>query len=273
MTQPGAERREPSRKHRFDFGETRSRHIEETYLQPDIVRQRQDFCAALDLRPGLRALDVGAGPGLLAQDLAERAGPSGWVVGVDPSPDMLRLAQARTAGSRVCYVQGTATALPVAGQTFDLAVSTQVLEYVPEIDVAIEEMKRAVRTGGTVAILDTDWRSIVWSTSLPELQARILEAWDQHLHDPHLPQHLPAHLRAAGLELEDCRAVGIVNTRFEERTYSRRTVGSISNFVPGRNGIDRGDVDRWAADLAEHGQRGDYFFSLTRYLFIARRPG
>ena len=247
----------------FDFGETRSRHIEETYLQPDIVRQRRDFCAALDLRPGLRALDVGAGPGLLAQDLAERAGPSGLIVGVDPSPSMLRLAQARTAGSPVYYVQGTATALPVEGQTFDLAVSTQVLEYVPEIDEAIQEMRRVVRPGGTVAILDTDWRSIVWSTSLPDLQARILEAWDQHL---------PAHLQAAGLELEDCRAVGIVNTRFEERTYSRRTLGSIANFVPGRNGIDREDVDRWATDLAEHDRRGDYFFSLTRYAFVARRP-
>jgi arsenite methyltransferase len=256
----------------FDFGETRSRHIEETYLQPDIVRQRRDFCAALDLGPGLRALDVGAGPGLLAQDLAEHAGPSGMIVGVDPSPSMLRLAQARTQGSPVFYVQGTATALPVEGQTFDLAVSTQVLEYVPEIDVAIQEMTRVVRPGGTVAILDTDWRSIVWSTSLPDLQARILEAWDQHLHDPHLPQHLPAHLQAAGLELEDCRAVGIVNTRFEERTYSRRTLGSIANFVPGRNGIDRQDVDRWATDLAEHDRRGDYFFSLTRYAFVARRP-
>jgi arsenite methyltransferase len=256
----------------FDFGETRSRHIEETYLQPDIVRQRRDFCATLDLRPGLRALDVGSGPGLLAQDLAERAGPGGMVVGVDPSPSMLRLARARTAGARVFHVQGTATAVPVQDRSFDLAVSTQVLEYVPEIDVALAEMRRVVRPGGTVAILDTDWRSIVWSTSLPDLQARILEAWDQHLHDPHLPQHLPAYLKAAGLELEDCRAVGIVNTRFEERTYSRRTLGSIANFVSGRNGIDRQDVDRWATDLAEHDRRGDYFFSLTRYAFVARRP-
>ena len=152
----------------FEFGEGRSRHLEETYLQPDIVRQRRDFCAALDLRPGLRALDVGAGPGLLAQDIAERIGPNGIVVGVDPSPSMLRLAHARTAGRHVSYVQGTATALPVAGGSFDLAVSTQVLEYVPEIDQAIEEMKRVVRPGGTVAILDTDWRSIARKRAAPE---------------------------------------------------------------------------------------------------------
>jgi arsenite methyltransferase len=256
----------------FDFGEERSRHIEETYLQPDIVGQRRDFCAILDLRPGLRVLDVGSGPGLLVRDLAERIGPEGMVVGVDPSESMNRLATGRAGTLPVHYVQGSATALPVGAQAFDLAVSTQVLEYVAELDVALAELRRVVRPGGQVAILDTDWRSIVWSTSLPDLQARILEAWDQHLHDPHLPQHLPRFLAGAGLELEKVRAVGIVNTRFEESSYSRREVGSIGSFVTGRNGIEREDVDRWAQDLADHDRRGDYFFSLTRYVFVARRP-
>jgi arsenite methyltransferase len=75
-----------------------------------------------------------------------------------------------------------------------------------------------------------------------------------------------------GLELEGVRAVGIVNTRFEESSYSRREVGSIASFVAGRQGIDREDLDRWATDLADHDRRGDYFFSLTRYVFVARRP-
>lgn len=45
----------------------------------------------------------------------------------------------------------------------------------------------------------------------------------------------------------------------------------MADFVLGRQGITRDEVEAWTQDLEERGQEGDYFFSLNRYLFLADR--
>ena len=45
----------------------------------------------------------------------------------------------------------------------------------------------------------------------------------------------------------------------------------IANFVPGRRGVTEEEAAAWLADLQDLGARGEYFFSINRYLFLARR--
>ena len=103
-------------------------------LTPDVVEQRRATLRALGLRPGERVLDVGSGPGLLVAEMAQAVGPAGHVTGLDVSDAMLALGHRRCAGlaglGRASFVKADATTLPFADTTFDVAVSTQVYEYV-----------------------------------------------------------------------------------------------------------------------------------------------
>jgi ubiquinone/menaquinone biosynthesis C-methylase UbiE len=92
---------------------------------------------------GGRVLEVGCGTGRLLAPMAEFTADA---IGVDLSAGMLGHARAR--GLRV--VQGSATALPFATGSFDLACSFKVLAHVPAIDVALAELARVVRPGGWV---------------------------------------------------------------------------------------------------------------------------
>src|ERR687897_1955605 len=65
---------------------------------------------ATGLRPGGRALDLACGTGSLTRDLAKRVGPEGYVLGIDFSKEMLRVAKARPA-TNVEYRLGDATKL------------------------------------------------------------------------------------------------------------------------------------------------------------------
>jgi SAM-dependent methyltransferase len=242
------------------FDDETARAVEEIYKTADVVEQRRTILRALELRPGERVLDIGSGPGFLAGEMAE-AGAR--VHGVDPSPSMLAIARRHTRNAE--FSEGTATELPDG--PFDVAVSTQVYEYVEDIAAALAEMRRVLVPGGRLLVLDTDYDSIVWRSSDDERMARVLRAWDEHLVHRDLPRYLPQLLAEAGFELERSVVVPLLNVGYERNTYSGHEVEIIARFVPGRAGVTAEDASAWADDLRSMGSH--YFFSLNRYLFRA----
>jgi arsenite methyltransferase len=255
------------------FDATAARKLEAAYLTPDTVEQRHATLQALRLRPGERVLDVGSGPGLLAAEMAQVVGPAGHVTALDVSDAMLALSRRRCADldgvGRVGLVKADAAALPFGDAIFDAATSVQVYEYVADLPSALAELHRVLRPGGRVLILDTDWDSIVWRTGDEARMARVLAAWDEHLVHRDLPRRLPQLLAEAGLALERCAVVPILNVGYERETYSGGMIELMAAFVAERRGVSADEAEAWAAELRGLGR--DYFFSINRYLFLARR--
>ncbi len=104
----------------------------------------------------LHWLDVGCGTGALSQIILEHCSP-GQVIGVDPSEGYLAHARAKVNHARVGFRIGRAEALPVSDAEFDAAVAGLVLNFVPEKERAVAEMRRAVRPGGSVAAYVWDY--------------------------------------------------------------------------------------------------------------------
>jgi len=217
-------------------------------------------------------LDIGCGPGFVTEELARAVGPSGSVQALDNSESSIAMARHRCERfSNTQFQLAQATELPYPNQTFDLAVSTQVYEYVPEIGGALAELHRVLRPGGRAAIIDTDWHSIVWHSAHAERMARVLKAWDEHLAHPVLPRILIPLLRAAGFSVTACKAISYLDTQYKPEGYSYNMTRTIQRFVRDRNGITKEESEAWGAELRELAQTGAYFFNLNRYLFVAER--
>lgn len=109
---------------------------------------------ATGLRPGGRALDLACGTGSLTRDLAKRAGPDGYVLGVDFSGEMLRAAQSRPL-SNVEYRLGDATDLVgVPSNSFDAATIAYGARNIPDLDALFSEMARTLVPGGVAVCLE-----------------------------------------------------------------------------------------------------------------------
>ena len=110
---------------------------------------RRVLTEELRLAPaGLRALDVGCGGGLLAEEFA-RLGCT--VVGVDPSEESLAAARRHAAGQGLAidYQCATGEALPLADASFDVVYCCDVLEHVTDLQQVIAETARVLKPGGT----------------------------------------------------------------------------------------------------------------------------
>ncbi|WP_426560757.1 methyltransferase domain-containing protein [Angustibacter sp. McL0619] len=258
----------------MSFDEDMTRRVVDLYTTPDVVAQREATLEILDPQVGERVLDVGSGPGFLAAGIASRVGESGAVFGVDVSEPMIAHArglEAAPGAATMTFGLGDATALGFHDQSFDAVVSTQVFEYVPDIGTALTEVHRVLVPGGRVLILDTDWDSLVWHTSDRERHGRVMSAWQEHLADAWLPRTLTRRLESAALAVERQDVLVLHNPSFDPRSFSAGVMQLIANFVPGRRGVTEEDASAWLADLQALGAGGEYFFSVNRYLFLARR--
>jgi SAM-dependent methyltransferase len=251
----------------LDFDEETARRLVAVYTTPDVVDQRRAIRAAVALQPGEQVLDIGSGPGFLAAKMAEEVGVDGRVYGIDLSDSMLAIA--RHGETPVDYGRGDALALPFGDEQFDVAVFTQVYEYIDDIEGALAEARRVLHPGGRLLVLDTDWDSIVWHSSDRDRMERVLASWNEHLADPYLPRRLPSLMRAAGLELADVAIIPILNQGADRNTYSGGMLGLVAAYVAGCGGVTADEATAWANDLVSLGD--DYFFSLNRYLFVAKR--
>lgn len=107
----------------------------------------------LQIPRGGVALDVGSGPGNVTASLARAAGPDGLALGIDISEPMLARAVRNEAGPQVGFIKADAQRLPLRDNTVDAAVSTAVLQLVPNPQAALVEIARVLRPGGRLAVM------------------------------------------------------------------------------------------------------------------------
>jgi ubiquinone/menaquinone biosynthesis C-methylase UbiE len=106
------------------------------------------FAEFAGIAPGMRAIDVGCGPGALSDELSRRLG-SGQVAAADPSPPLIEACRARLPDADVR--NAPAEQLPWTDGEFDAALAQLVLSFMTDAERGAREMRRVVRAGGTVA--------------------------------------------------------------------------------------------------------------------------
>ncbi|HYA64208.1 MAG TPA: methyltransferase domain-containing protein [Candidatus Sulfotelmatobacter sp.] len=106
-----------------------------------------EFLTWLGLSSNLRWLDVCCGSGVLTEAIVERCAPA-RVAGIDASAEQIRFARAHRAGPGVNFEIGDALNLPFAADSFDGAVCGLGLNFVPEPERAVREMRRVTAPKG-----------------------------------------------------------------------------------------------------------------------------
>ena len=115
------------------------------------VSGAEDFIKRLNLRPGMKTLDVACGTGNLGLPAA-RMGAS--VTGVDIAPNLIKQARERAEceGLNIQFDEGDAEALPYEDASFDAVVTMFGAMFAPRPELVAAELKRVCRPGGFIAM-------------------------------------------------------------------------------------------------------------------------
>ena len=169
--------------------------------------------AHADLQVGETVLDLGSGGGIDTFLASEKVGPTGKVIGVDMTPEMVTRARAnaRKGGyANVDFRLGEIESLPVADTTIDAIISNCVLNLSPERDRVLAEALRVLKPGGRLVISD-----LVCDVPIPERLRDEAEA---------VTACLPVERDAYASQLG---AAGFVDVKISEgRRYPRETLAS-----------------------------------------------
>src|SRR5215475_12079705 len=136
--------------------------------------------AIASLQPGEVVLDLGSGGGFDVFLAGPKVGPTGRVIGIDMTPDMLALARKNTATyhevtglENVEFRLGEIENLPVADASVDVVISNCVLNLSPDKPQVWREIARVLKPGGRVAVSDLALRRPLPDSVKTDIQSLI----------------------------------------------------------------------------------------------------
>jgi ubiquinone/menaquinone biosynthesis C-methylase UbiE len=235
------------------------------------------------LKPGMRLLDVGCGPGSITLGLAAAVAP-GEVLAIDLSSDVLEEARRLAIEKGVRNVQferADVNALAQPEGTFDIVYAHQVLQHVPDPVRALEAMKRLLARGGLVAVRDSDYGTCTWSPPEPRI-ARWLEIYhavaSANGADADAGRHLHGWLMRAGFEVLRLSGTtwtfpGYDSVEEWSISWAERTVDSNLATKAIEYGIaTRSELESIAEGFRLWCREPDAFFSIGHVEALARKP-
>jgi len=191
------------------------------------------------LSEGDRVLDMGCGTGSLIFALPDFANVAS-AAGLDLTDSYVAAARGRNTDPRFTFDVGDAGSLPYPDSSFDRAFSLLVLQFIPDSRQAVEEMRRVVRPGGTIA-------AAVWDLYGGQPNARII--WDiAGVLDPTLERPLFRPLNAPGEMEKLWLDVGLRDVE-QASLLIRMEFQSFEDY--------------WAPIAGGEGPQGQYFVGLT----------
>ncbi len=252
----------------IQFDQNTAKKLEVLYQSRDAKKRRKAVLDALQLQAGEQVLDIGAGLGHLTLEMAQQIGMTGKILGVDLNEPMLELARQRCQEFPwIEFKMGDALNIPVKEDSFDVAVSVQVYEYIKDIPQVLNEMYRILKPGGRGIIVATDWKSILWHSNVPDRMKRVLSVWEEHCAHSDLPRFLSKYLKQAGLKIKSQSPIVQFNSFLNPDAYSYSMINFIRPFAEGKQGLTKEDLEAWADELDDLEKKGEYFFCLNQFLF------
>lgn len=251
--------------------------------------ERRQMVEDLELEPGGVVLDLGCGPGLWTQLLAQQVGPSGKVIGADLSHGLIRHAvdnACEGVQDVTKFVIADFYRVPFADDTFDAVFFGNCLAYVLDPVALLDEHKRVTRPRGRVIAKDFDGAVIIFHPLDVQLSLTVLRAAARSLaenpRDPPFDNFVGRKLHGVFVE------AGFQDV--STRTYAVQKLAPLrpeaKRYIAGNAGwyartaapyLSDDELRQWLAAFDPEADeyildREDFYFCMLEMVTVARAP-
>jgi len=245
--------------------------LEERSHAPDLQDVNRKLCETVAAQAGERLLEVGSGSGILCRILAPQLQPGGRMVGIDISPEMTdearKYALAEGFSDEISFDTGAAEALPYPDASFDGAIAARLLLHVANPDTALREIKRVVRPGGRVVVMDWDFETVTVDHPNRKLTRQLLH-WrnDHHGGNNWSGRQLWRRMQTAGFE--NLSVHPWVSVTHEESDGLTQSLWRATEVACEGGAISPAEQEAWIKELKDSILDGTFFASIVYFIVM-----
>jgi len=224
------------------------------------IGRRKIIIDSLAPESGQSILDLGCGGGYQVRSLALAVGSGGRIVGSDPSLKQIEAAREYCSDlDNVEFTQDSGTDLSFGDGIFDSATSTNVLDYITDVESVVAEIRRVLKKGGRFCTISVLWDHHRFHGPDPTLNDEVHHVFRDHCPHQMLPLELPKMLLAHGFAGIGSVPIPILNKTMHDNAFAFWTSKVISIFAI-NNGMPEDDVALWQRQLEEADRDGRFGF-------------
>ena len=223
--------------------------------------RRNAILSELHIQSADTIIDVGCGAGHLLTHLAKAVGNNGTIYGLDPSKAQLEQANQRCSEfDNITLIERNADETQLEVDSCHSATSTQALEYIPDVNPALDEITRILKPGGAFVNVSILWDHFKFHGADHRLNERIHEAFRAHCSHQMLPMELPGKLERRGFKNIQDQPLAFVITRRDENSPAHYSEAVMANFAL-TQGVSEAEVLDWKSQLEKAEQQGRFGFT------------
>jgi ubiquinone/menaquinone biosynthesis C-methylase UbiE len=239
---------------------------------------REKLCAFVDVPDAGAVLDAGCGDGADLWRISRHLGPEARLVGAEATKSALEKARAAAVGdARFSFLDADLSQpWPFESGSFDCVFSNNVLECITDKKAFLTETARVLRPGGQVICAHWDHDTHLFDGIDKAVVRRIVTAfsdWQQGWMadaDGWMGRRLWKTFQASGLFTGRIEVLTLTETEFMPGAYGYEQVQAIGAMVK-RGLITADDYVRFSEDVTAQSGRGEYFYSVTLYVYVGQK--
>jgi ubiquinone/menaquinone biosynthesis C-methylase UbiE len=250
-------------------------NFEKRSQYPDQVKINNFLKDFISPKSGEHLLEIGSGSGVVSRLVATNLLPNGKLVGIELSSEIVSLAYKYITKESIKkvlkYKEGNAMDLPFDNNLFDGAFAARLLLHVPEPQKVVSELKRVIKSGGRIILMDWDFGTLAVDHSNRELTRRILN-WRTDNKDGNNWSGRQLYRLLKAEKFKDIKIKPIVSLATDENNSLTHSLfhaasGALKNKI-----ISKEKHESWMNQLKERLNSGTFFASITYFLVKAHSP-
>lgn len=186
------------------------KELERLEFQNGVWRQvTNDFISRCGVTKGMKCLDVGAGPGFVIMDLLNIVGSEGEVTVLEPSAFYLEHFKnycSQKSLNNVKFINSIVEETDLPENEYDFIFARWVISFVPDPELFLSKIYKALKPGGTIALQDYNYEGITrhpMTDIFKDVPNAVREYWRKGGGDPYLALRIPELFKKIGLKLTD----------------------------------------------------------------------
>ena len=232
------------------------------------IERRLEILKNLNFVKGQTILDIGCGGGHLLPDLALAVGKEGKILGLDPSEAQIEAATTRCNKiNNIELLRLPANKTNLQANSVDIVTSTQTLEYIKNVDSALEEIARVIKNKSQFVNVSILWDHFKFHGPENHLNELIHETFKDHCFHQMLPMELNMRLSRQGFENISSRGLPFLVTKRHENSPAKYSEEVLALFAL-KQGIPEDKVSDWRVQLSKAEEDGRFGF--TSYPVITK---